>query len=271
MRCAIPFRQLLAPLLAAVLLAGLTGCGGSPAAEVPSAESSVAARTDERPAQEVTWPLPDGAIERIDALLEEMTLDEKIGQLTLFTSHWDVTGPTLRDDTVENIRAGKVGAIFNAFTAEYTRELQRMAVEETRLGIPLLFGYDVIHGHRTIFPLPIGESASWDMAAIERSARVAATEAAAEGIHWTFAPMVDVARDPRWGRVSEGSGEDVFLTSEIAKARVRGFQGEDPSAIDTVLATVKHFAAYGAAQAGRDYHTTNMSDRALRETYLPPF
>lgn len=216
-------------------------------------------------------PLPESASQRIDALLSEMTLDEKIGQMTLFTSDWDVTGPTMREDTEENIRAGKVGAVFNAFTADYTRKLQRLAVEETRLGVPLLFGYDVIHGHRTIFPLSIGEAASWDLAAIERASRIAATEAAAEGIHWTFAPMVDVARDPRWGRVSEGSGEDVHLTSEIARARVRGFQGDDLAAVDTVLATAKHFAAYGAAQAGRDYHTTNMSERALRETYLPPF
>ena len=209
--------------------------------------------------------------ERVMALLAEMTLEEKIGQMTLFTSTWSTTGPTMRDGYERDIRAGRVGAIFNAFTAEYTRELQDMAVEETRLGIPLLFGYDVIHGHRTIFPISLGEAASWDLGAIERAARISAVEASAEGVHWTFSPMVDVARDPRWGRVSEGSGEDPYLGSRIAEARVRGYQGTDLGATDTVLATAKHFAAYGAAQAGRDYHTTNMSDRELRETYLPPF
>ncbi|HEX5787565.1 MAG TPA: beta-glucosidase BglX [Woeseiaceae bacterium] len=208
----------------------------------------------------------------VDGLLGRMTLEEKIGQLGLFTSDWsDVTGPTVREGYKEDIRAGRVGAIFNAYTADFTRELQRMAVEETRLGIPLLFGYDVIHGHRTIFPISLGEAASWDLDAIEYSARVAATEASAEGLHWTFAPMVDVTRDPRWGRVSEGAGEDVYLNSVIAAARVRGFQGDDLAAVDTILATAKHFAAYGAAQAGRDYHTTNMSDRELRTTFLPPF
>ncbi|HEX7062192.1 MAG TPA: beta-glucosidase BglX, partial [Woeseiaceae bacterium] len=165
----------------------------------------------------------------------------------------------------------RVGSVFNAITADFTRELQELAVEDTRLGIPLLFGYDVIHGHRTIFPIPLGEAASWDLAAIERSARIAATEAAAEGVNWTFAPMVDIARDPRWGRIAEGAGEDQYLGSLIAAARVHGFQGDDLSAPDTILATAKHFAAYGAAQAGRDYHTTDVSERELRETYLPPF
>lgn len=207
----------------------------------------------------------------ITELMAKMTLDEKVGQMTLFSSDWDVTGPSLRSDYQEKIKEGKVGSVFNAFTANYTKTLQKIAVEETRLGIPLLFGYDVIHGHRTIFPISLGESASWDLAAIELSARVAATEATAEGIHWTFAPMVDVARDPRWGRVSEGSGEDVYLTTEIARARVHGFQGDDLSKTDTLLATAKHFAAYGKALGGRDYNTTDMSDRDLRDTYLPPF
>lgn len=207
----------------------------------------------------------------IDELMGKMTLEEKIGQLNLLTSGWDKTGPTMSDDYLEQIKAGKVGAIFNAFTADYTRELQKLAVEETRLGIPLLFGYDVIHGHRTIFPISLGEAASWDLDTIEKVSRVAATEAAAEGIHWTFAPMVDIARDPRWGRISEGSGEDVFLSMEIARVRVKGFQGDDLNALDTVLACAKHYAAYGQAQAGRDYHTTNMSERELWDTYLPPF
>ena len=207
----------------------------------------------------------------VDALMARMTLKEKIGQLTMLTSGWESTGPTMRESYKQDIAAGNVGAIFNAFTAKFTRELQGIAVEQTRLKIPLIFGYDVIHGHRTIFPISLGEAASWDLEAIERSARIGATEAAAEGIHWTFAPMVDIARDPRWGRISEGAGEDVFLGSAIARARVRGFQGNDLAATDTVLATAKHFAAYGAAQAGRDYHTTDMSERELRDTYLPPF
>lgn len=218
------------------------------------------------------WQDQDPFMDRFIAdLLGKMTDEEKIGQLTLFTSNWESTGPTMRDSYKEDIRNGKVGAIFNAYTAKYTAELQKIAVEETRLKIPLLFGYDVIHGHRTIFPISLGEAASWDLTAIEKGARVAATEASAEGIHWTFAPMVDISRDPRWGRVSEGSGEDVYLSSLIAKARVRGFQGTDLSATDTILATAKHYAAYGAAQAGRDYHTVDLSERVLRDIYLPPF
>jgi beta-glucosidase len=222
-------------------------------------------------ADETTWREPPGMHAYLDELIGRMTLEEKIGQLGLFTSDWSVTGPTVREGYKDDIRAGRVGAIFNAYTADFTRELQTFAVEETRLGIPLLFGYDVIHGHRTIFPISLGEAASWDLAAIEKSARVAAAEASAEGLHWTFAPMVDVARDPRWGRVSEGGGEDVYLNARIAAARVHGFQGDDLAAVDTILATAKHYAGYGAAQAGRDYHTTDMSDRTLRDTYLPPF
>ncbi len=206
-----------------------------------------------------------------DSLIRLMTLEEKIGQMTLFTSDWDVTGPTLRAGYRDDVAAGRVGAIFNAHTAAYNRELQRVAVESTRLGIPLLFGYDVIHGYRTIFPIPLGEAASWNLEAIERASRIAAEEATAAGLHWTFAPMVDIARDPRWGRIMEGAGEDVYLGSLIASARVRGFQGDDLSAPNTLLACAKHYAAYGAAQAGRDYHTVDMSDRVLRETYLPPF
>jgi beta-glucosidase len=208
---------------------------------------------------------------RVDSVLALMTLDEKIGQLTLFTSDIDVTGPTMRENYKEDIKAGRVGAIFNAYGAAYTRKLQEIAVKETRLHIPLLFGYDVVHGHRTIFPMPLGEAASWDLAAIEKSARVAADEASAEGLHWTFAPMCDIARDPRWGRITEGAGEDVYLGSKIAAARVKGIQGDGLGSLNSVMACVKHFAAYGAAQAGRDYHTTDMSDRVLRETYLPPY
>lgn len=218
------------------------------------------------------WTRADPKMDRFIAdLMVKMTLDEKIGQLTLLTSNWESTGPTMRDSYKDDIRAGRVGAIFNAYTAKYTRELQALAVEGTRLKIPLIFGYDVIHGHRTIFPISLGEAASWDLQAIEKAARISAIEASAEGIHWTFSPMVDIARDPRWGRISEGAGEDVYLGSLIAKARVRGYQGNDLSRPDTILATAKHFAAYGAAQAGRDYHTVDISERTLRDIYLPPF
>lgn len=208
---------------------------------------------------------------KADSILALMTLEEKIGQMTLFTSDWEITGPTLRENYQADIKSGKAGAIFNAHTAAYNRELQRIAVEETRLGIPLIFGFDVIHGYKTIFPIPLGESASWDLEAIELSARIAATEATAAGLHWTFAPMVDIARDPRWGRIAEGAGEAVHLGNKIAAARVRGFQGEDIGATNTLLACAKHFAAYGAAQAGRDYHTVDISERVLRDIYLPPF
>ncbi len=209
--------------------------------------------------------------QKVDSLLSIMTLDEKVGQLTLYTSDMDQTGAFLRPEYIGDIKAGNVGAIFNAYGAEYTRKLQEMAVNDTRLGIPLLFGYDVIHGHRTIFPVPIAEASSWDMDMIRKTAQIAAREASAEGIHWTFAPMVDVSRDPRWGRVVEGSGEDSFLGSKIAAEKVKGYQGDDLRDIHTVAATVKHFAAYGAAEAGRDYNTVDMSERELREVYLPPY
>jgi len=208
---------------------------------------------------------------KVDSVLALMTLQEKIGQLTLYTSDMDQTGAFLRPEYKADIEAGEVGAIFNAYGAKYTRELQEVAVNETRLGIPLLFGYDVVHGHRTIFPMPLAEASSWDINLIEETAKVAAREATAEGLHWTFAPMVDITREPRWGRIVEGSGEDTYLGSLIGAAKVRGFQGEDLNELHTMAATVKHFAAYGAAKAGRDYNTTDMSDRELREVYLPPF
>lgn len=211
--------------------------------------------------------------QKVDSVLSLMTLEEKIGQMVLYTSDWDVTGPTLKSGYMDDIRKGHCGNIFNAHTAAYVRKLQKIAVEESRLGIPLLFGYDVIHGHKTIFPISLGESASWDMEAIEKGARVAAIEAAASGINWTFAPMCDISVEPRWGRVSEGAGEDPYLGSKIAAARVRGFQGKDNNLADplTILACVKHFAAYGAPQAGRDYNTVDMSKRVFLDTYLPPY
>ena len=208
---------------------------------------------------------------RVDSLIRIMTLEEKIGQMVLFTSDWDVTGPTIREGYLDDIRSGRCGNVFNAYTVDYIRELQRVAVEESRLGIPLMFGYDVVHGHKTIFPIPLGESCSWDMDLIRRSAAASASEAAASGLNWTFAPMVDISVDPRWGRVSEGAGEDPYLGSMIAAARVKGFQGDDLADPLTVLACVKHFAAYGAPFAGRDYNTVDMSERQFREFYMPPY
>ena len=208
--------------------------------------------------------------QRVDSVMRLMNFDEKVGQLTLFTSDWDVTGPTIRKGYADDIRSGKCGNIFNAHTADYTRKLQEIAVKETRMKIPLLFGYDVIHGYKTIFPTPLGESCSWDLAAIEKSAQISGEEAAAAGLHWTYAPMVDISRDPRWGRCMEGAGEDPFLGSKIATARTRGIQGKIGTT-NSVAACVKHFAAYGAAVAGRDYNVVDMSEMQLRETYLPPY
>jgi beta-glucosidase len=225
-------------------------------------------------AQETPSDLSDNASvdAKIESLLEQMTVEEKIGQMTLYTSFWSLTGPSEATDSLENdIRTGDCGNVFNAVTPSYVRRLQTIACEETRLGIPLLFGYDVIHGYKTIFPICLGESASWNLELMEQSARIAAVEASSSGVNWTFAPMVDVARDPRWGRVSEGAGEDTYLGSQIARARVRGFQSDDLSNNSTILACPKHFAAYGAAQSGRDYHTVDISERTLRDTYLPPF
>jgi beta-glucosidase len=199
----------------------------------------------------------------VDDLIKRMTLDEKIGQISLFTSDWSTTGPSMRNDYIDLIKQGKAGSVFNAFTVDFVRELQRVAVEETRLHIPLIFGFDVIHGHRTIFPIPLGQASTWDTAIIEKAERIAAIEATAEGLNWVYTPMVDIARDPRWGRVMEGSGEDTFLGSLIAAARVKGLQGASLSDNNSVMACVKHFAAYGAPQAGRDYHTVDMSDRSL--------
>lgn len=207
----------------------------------------------------------------VNTLLSKMTLQEKIGQMTLYTSGWDVTGPVLNENYRKDILEGRCGNLFNAHTVAYNRELQKIAVENTRLKIPLLFGYDVIHGYKTIFPIPLAESCSWDLAIMEKSARLAAKEAASAGLNWTYAPMVDIARDPRWGRVAEGAGEDPYLGSLIAAARTRGFQGGKLSDPLTMAACVKHFAAYGAAEGGRDYGTVDMSERTLREVYLPPY
>lgn len=216
---------------------------------------------------------PDEAAlrEKVAALLAQMSTEEKIGQLVQYSAPGAETGPATRRNVEAEIAAGRVGSILNAIGVEQTRHYQKIAVEQTRLKIPLIFGYDVIHGYQTIFPINLAQAASWDLAAIENSERIAAIEASAAGIHWTFAPMVDIARDPRWGRVMEGSGEDPFLGSAIARARVRGFQGDDLTNPESLLACVKHFAAYGAAQAGRDYNTTDVPEIVLRDVYFPPF
>ncbi|MFL6282701.1 MAG: beta-glucosidase BglX [Pyrinomonadaceae bacterium] len=205
---------------------------------------------------------------RIDALMARMTLEEKLGQLQQLGGD---NGGHANPDIYEMARAGHLGSTLGVRGARNTNDLQRAAVEGSRLKIPLIFGFDVIHGYRTLFPIPLGEAASFDPATAERSAYVAATEARAAGVHWTFAPMVDVARDARWGRIAEGSGEDTYLGMAMARARVRGFQGSDYSAQDRVVACAKHFVAYGAAESGRDYNTTDMSEQRLREVYLPPF
>ena len=209
--------------------------------------------------------------QRVDSVLKLMTLEEKIGQMNQYNGDWAATGPITRDGNKQNqIRKGMVGSMLNVTGVDHTRTLQELAMQ-SRLKIPLLFGQDVIHGYRTIFPIPLAEAASWDLEAIGKSARIAATEAAAAGIHWTFAPMVDIARDPRWGRVMEGAGEDTYLGSLIATARVKGFQGNGLGNTDAVMACAKHFAAYGAAIGGRDYNSVDMSLRTLHEVYLPPF
>ncbi len=218
----------------------------------------------------------DKTIERkVDSVLRLMTLEEKIGQMTQFAANWTVTGPSISNDFLPYLEKGLVGSVFNAATVEGIRNMQKIAVEKTRLGIPILFGYDVIHGYETIFPIPLAEACSWDLELMKRSAQIAAEEAASDGQHWTFAPMVDISRDPRWGRVMEGAGEDPYLGSLIAKARVEGFQGgnswQSLKETNTVLACAKHFAAYGAAESGRDYNTAELSEHTLRNFYLPPY
>src|SRR5438094_2160813 len=206
------------------------------------------------------------AEQKSDSLVARMTLEEKLGQLNQLSVDQQPT-----PEQLALVRKGLVGSFLNLTGAAATRDAQRIAVSESRLRIPLIFGHDVIHGYRSFFPIPLGEAASWDPEAVQAAAHVAAREAAAAGVHWTFAPMVDIARDPRWGRIAEGSGEDPYLGSAMAAARVRGFQGTDLRAPEAVMATVKHFAAYGGAEGGRDYNTVDVSERTLREIYLPPF
>ncbi len=242
--------------LAIALAAGLfTTAAGLAVADTPAAASKAGAR------DEAAF---------IEALLGKMTLEEKLGQLNQPPGPDNRTGPQAEAGGLDQVRRSEVGSFLGLHGAVRTCQYQMVAVEESRLGMPLLFAGDVIHGFRTVFPQSIGEAATFDPVAVEKSARIAATEATAHGLHWTFAPMVDIARDPRWGRMSEGSGEDVYLGNVLARARVRGFQG-GLKRDDEMLATAKHFVAYGAAEAGRDYNVADMSTRTLHEVYLPPF
>ncbi|YCH42435.1 beta-glucosidase BglX [Olivibacter sp. SA151] len=207
----------------------------------------------------------------IDELMAKMTVDEKIGQLNLPTGGEATTGSAVSTDLESKIKAGQVGGVFSLTTPDRVRKTQELAVNHSRLKIPLIFGQDVIHGYKTLFPIPLGLSATWDLALIEKTARIAATEASADGLNWAYSPMVDISRDPRWGRISEGSGEDTYLGSQIAAAMVRGLQGNDLAANNTLMACVKHFALYGAAEAGRDYNTTDMSLHRMYNEYLPSY
>ncbi|MFM2264737.1 MAG: hypothetical protein RLZ77_153, partial [Bacteroidota bacterium] len=212
---------------------------------------------------------------KVDSILKLMTLEEKIGQLNQYNGFWDLTGPTPSEGQaalkLEHLKKGWVGAVLNIKGVDDVRKIQQIAVEGSRLHIPLLFGFDVIHGYKTISPIPLAEAASWDLNAIQNSAAIAAEEASAVGINWTFAPMVDVARDPRWGRVMEGAGEDPYLGSQIATARVHGFQGTNFNSNKTILACAKHFAGYGFAESGRDYNTVDVSESVLQNVIFPPF
>ncbi len=213
--------------------------------------------------------------EKITFLIDDMTLEEKIGQLVQYSGYEQLTGPGQKDSFTQikhnRLKKGLVGSMLNVVSVEDTREAQTLVVENSRLGIPLLFGYDVIHGYKTMFPVPLAETASWDLEAVEASSRISAIESAAAGLHWTFAPMVDISRDARWGRIMEGCGEDTYLCSVISQARVNGFQGKDLSANNTIAACAKHFAAYGFAEAGRDYNSADISYHTLQNVVLPPF
>ncbi|WP_298494041.1 beta-glucosidase BglX [uncultured Algibacter sp.] len=212
---------------------------------------------------------------QIDSLLEIMTIEEKVGQMNQYNGFWDVTGPTPKVGNAvkkyEHLRKGWVGSMLNVRGVKEVRAVQKIAVEESRLGIPLLIGFDVIHGYKTLSPIPLAESASWDLEAIKNSARIAAIEASASGINWTFAPMVDISRDARWGRVMEGAGEDPYLGSKIAQARIKGFQGDNLSDVNTIAATAKHFAAYGFSESGKEYNTVEVSASTLNNVVFPPF
>lgn len=211
---------------------------------------------------------------KVDSVLALMTLEEKIGQLVQYNGSWDLTGPASELDNQqkeENIKKGLVGSMLNVLSVEATLEAQKLLMENSRMKIPMMFGYDVIHGYKTIFPVPLGETASWDLEAMEKSAQIAAVEAVADGINWTFSPMIDISRDARWGRIMESSGEDTYLTSMVAVAKVKGYQGNDLSGDLTIAATAKHFAGYGLAEGGMDYNTVNIGENELHNIVLPPF
>lgn len=220
-------------------------------------------------------PSVSGIDQKVNDLIGRMTLEEKIGQMNQYTGFYDMTGPAPTEGNAQNklehIKTGMVGSMLNVRGAENVRKMQQLAVDSSRLGIPMIFGFDVIHGHKTLSPIPLAESASWDLEAIEKSARIAAIEATAEGLNWTFAPMVDISRDPRWGRVMEGAGEDTYLGSKIGVARVKGFQGDDLSANNTMAACAKHWAGYGFSEGGRDYNTVNVNISTLYNVIFPPF
>ena len=245
-------------ILYAILSISIAGCSVQATSDVDHSTSEESAKND-----------------KIEELISKMTIEEKVGQLNFYVGDLFNTGPTVRttesDKFDQLIKEGKLTGLFNVHGAAYTHRLQKIAVEDSRLGIPLLFGADVIHGFKTVFPIPLGSAASWDMEAIEQSERVAAIESTAAGITFNFAPMVDISRDPRWGRMAEGAGEDPYLGSQIAKARVRGFQGQSLQDGQTMAACIKHFAAYGAPEGGRDYNTVDLSERTLRDIYLPPY
>jgi beta-glucosidase len=213
--------------------------------------------------------------QKITTLMAKMTLEEKVGQMNQYNGFWDVTGPSPKEGSsalkYEHLRKGWVGSMLSVRGVEQVRAVQKIAVEETRLGIPLIIGFDVIHGYKTLSPIPLAEAASWDMDAIKHSAQVAADEASASGINWTFGPMVDISRDARWGRVMEGAGEDPYLGSKVAVARVKGFQGDDLSLPNTIAACAKHFAGYGFSESGCDYNTVDIGNATLYNTVLPPF
>ncbi|MUP44937.1 beta-glucosidase BglX [Gramella sp. BOM4] len=211
---------------------------------------------------------------KVDSVLNLMTLEEKVGQMVQYNGSWDLTGPASGSDNKqkeERLKKGLVGSMLNVLSVEAVEKAQRLNMENSRLKIPLMFGYDVIHGYKTIFPVPLGETASWDLEAMEESARIAALESVAEGVNWTFSPMIDVSRDARWGRIMEGSGEDPYLTSKVAVAKVNGYQGEDLSDPKTIAATAKHFAGYGLAEGGKDYNAVNIGTNELHNVVLPPF
>ena len=213
--------------------------------------------------------------QKINTLLSQMTIEEKVGQMNQYNGFWDVTGPAPEGGSAEkkheHLRKGWVGSMLSVRGAKEVRAVQKIAVEESRLGIPLIIGFDVIHGYKTLSPIPLAEAASWDLEAIKNSAHIAATEASASGINWTFGPMVDISRDARWGRVMEGAGEDPFLGSKVAAARVKGFQGDDLSATNTIAACAKHFAAYGFSESGKEYNTVDIGTSTLHNMVLPPF